>query len=125
MSVGWNGKALIATIREDSADGFFGIGESFLLGVALGHHLRERGNQYREAATFLWLQHDRKAKLVCHDIAPAPHMPLIVPNAAEGSMNPCLPLQTKPQTGLRTSGSQPVQALCAAALKTSSSCAIA
>ena len=58
VSVGGNGETLITAIRENSADGFPGVGESFLLGIAFGHYFGKRRDQYREAAAFLRLKHD-------------------------------------------------------------------
>ena len=56
--VGWYGEPMIAPIRQNGANGLFGIGKRFLLRVAFRDNFRKRRHQHGEAATFLWLQHD-------------------------------------------------------------------
>jgi hypothetical protein len=58
VSISWYGKTLIAAVGNNGADGFLDVGESFLLGIAFGHHFGERRDQYREAAVLLRLKHD-------------------------------------------------------------------
>jgi hypothetical protein len=49
---------MIAPIRQDGANGLFGIGKRFLLRVSFCDDFRERRDQHGEATTLLWLQYD-------------------------------------------------------------------
>jgi hypothetical protein len=57
---------MFAPMRKDSADGFLGVGQGFLLGVTLGDDLRQSGDEHRKATLFLRLQYDREAVVRGH-----------------------------------------------------------
>ena len=52
---------MIAPIGNNGADGFLGIGQGFLLGVAFRDDLRQGWDEHGKAALFLRLQNHREA----------------------------------------------------------------
>jgi hypothetical protein len=57
---------MIAPIREHGADRFFGIGECFPLGVALGDNFGQGGDQNCKPAAFLRFENDGEAVVLGH-----------------------------------------------------------
>jgi hypothetical protein len=70
MCVGRDRDAVILPVREDRADRFLGVRESFLLIVALRDHLGKGRDKHGKTAALLGFKDDRENVVLCHGVAP-------------------------------------------------------